>query len=90
MLDQLIIATEKALQKQKEVRSLLVQYKLAEQEAIKNSDDAKRVAKLIFLGNQVYTLIKDAHLGDYFSPQFIEELKTLSEIGEKQQIPSPK
>lgn len=89
-LDQLIVATEKALQRQKDLRVLLVQYKQAEQEAIKNSDDAKSVAKLITLGKEVYTAIKTAYLEDYFSPQFIEELKTLAEIGDKKQIPSPK
>jgi hypothetical protein len=89
-LDLLISATEKSLQRQKALKVLLVQYKQAEQEAIKNSDDAKSVAKLIACGKEVYSAIKTAYLEDYFSPQFIEELKTLADIGDKKQIPSPK
>jgi hypothetical protein len=90
LLDQLIAASEKSLQKQKELKTLLVKYKQAEQAAIKNHDDDKSVAALVLLAKQVYDAIKDAYLEDYFSAQFMEEITTLALIGEKKQIPSPK
>src|SRR5205085_4440035 len=77
-LDQLITATEENLQKEKALREILVKYKQIEMLAIKNPDDVDNLLKLVSLAKKARESIVDLALEDYFSPQFLEELKKLS------------
>lgn len=89
-LDQLIAATEDNLKKEKALREILVQYKQAEIEAIKNPDNIDNLLKLVSLAKKAREGISETSLDDYFSPQFIEELKKLSQISERKNVPAAK
>jgi hypothetical protein len=89
-LDQLITGTEQQLRKEKQLRELLLEYKKAESAAIKNPHDSDKLAKLVTLAKKAHEAITDTALDDYFTPQFLEELKKLSQISERKNVPAPK
>lgn len=89
-VDLLIQATEENLVRLKTVKELLADYKKAETIALKNEDDTDNLVKLVALAQKLQTQITDCGLQDYFSPQFLEELKKFSKLAEKKYIPKPK
>ena len=89
-LDQLIAGTEQSLKKEKELREILVEYKKAEVIAIKNPNDTDNLLKLVSLAKKAHQMIMDTSLDDYFAPQFLEELKKLSQISERKNVPAAK
>ena len=80
----------KNLQKEKALREILVKYKQIEMLAIKNPDDVDNLLKLVSLAKKARESIVDLALEDYFSPQFLEELKKLSQISAAKNVPAPK
>jgi hypothetical protein len=89
-LDGLITGTEENLRREKALQGILKEYKKAEAEAIKNPNDSDKLSKLVLLAKKAYGAIVEASLEDYFSPQFLEELKKLSQIAERKNVPAPK
>jgi hypothetical protein len=88
--DQLIGATEASLARLKSLRSLIVDYRQCELRAIQDPNDTDNLLKLITLAKQINTIVQDQALQDYYSPQFVEELKKFSQIAEKRNIPQAK
>ncbi len=89
-VDQLIKATEASLTRLKDLKTLLMQYKQAEVTAVKDPSDTDNLLTLVNLADDIQTIITDAALQDYFSPQFLEELKKFAKISEKKNIPQAK
>lgn len=89
-MDALIAATKASIKRQEALRDLLVQFKESEKKAILNPDDTDNLLQLVTLARQVKESINANFLQDYFSPQFIEELNTLSNISAKKNIPPAK
>lgn len=89
-IDQLIQATEASLTRLKSLKTLLVDYKKAEVQAVNNPKDTDNLLKLVTLASQIQTTITDSALQDYFAPQFLEELKKFAQISEKKNIPQAK
>ncbi len=89
-MDQLIKATEDSLVRLKSLRSLLAEYKKSEVIAVKNPNDTDNLLKLIDLAKQINDVIDEQAMQDYFSPQFLEEIKKFSEISLKKNIPQAK
>jgi hypothetical protein len=86
-IDRLIKATQEAIEKQKNVRGLLENYRKIEKECLQNPSDPDLLFKLADAGKLLFSQIQESGLKDYFKPEFIEELKKLKEISEKRTIP---
>ncbi|MBS0635212.1 MAG: hypothetical protein JSR37_07095 [Verrucomicrobia bacterium] len=89
-MDQLIQATESSLARLKNVRTKLVEYKKAENKAVKDPKDTDNLLKLVNLAKELQTDIDEGALEDYFTPQFLEELKKFAQISDKKNIPQAK
>lgn len=89
-IDLLIEATNANLSRLKELKVLLVEYKQAEVQALKDPNDSDNLQSLINLAKQIQDTITDSALQDYFAPQFLEELKKFAAIADKKNIPQAK
>jgi hypothetical protein len=86
-IDRLIKATQDAIEKQKNVRNLLENYRKIESNCLQNSSDPDLLFKLADAGKLLFNAIEESGLKDYFKPEFIVELKKLKDISEKRTIP---
>lgn len=89
-IDLLIEATNANLARLKALKVLLVEYKQAEVQALKDPNDSDNLLKLVNLAKQIQDTITDSALQDYFAPQFLEELKKFAAIADKKNIPQAK
>lgn len=89
-IDLLIEATNANLSRLKNLKVLLVEYKQAEVQALKDPNDSDNLVTLVNLAKQIQDTITDSALQDYFAPQFLEELKKFSAIADKKNIPQAK
>ncbi len=89
-MDMLIKATENSLVRLKALKTLIVEYKKCELKAINSPSDTDNLYKLVNLAKQIQEGINDSQLQDYFSQQFLDELKRFSEIANKKNIPQAK
>lgn len=89
-IDLLIEATNANLARLKSLKVLLVEYKQAEVQALKDPNDSDNLLKLVNLAKEIQDTINDSALQDYFAPQFLEELKKFAAIADKKNIPQAK
>ncbi|MCE5294109.1 MAG: hypothetical protein LLF94_05795 [Chlamydiales bacterium] len=89
-VDLLINATQENLSRLQELRVLLIEYKKSENIAVNKPSDTDNILKLVNLAKAIHEDIIDGGLEDYFTPQFIEEIKKFSEISAKKHIPQAK
>lgn len=89
-VDQLIDATKASLSRLTKIRSMLLEYKKAVIRAVKDPKDTDNLLKLVNLAKDLQDEIEEGALQDYFTPQFIEELKKFSQISDKKNIPQAK
>ena len=89
-VDLLIAASKANLERLNKIRSTLLEYKQAEIKAVKDPKDTDNLLKLVNLAKDLQDEIDEGALHDYFSPQFIEELKKFSQISNKKNIPQAK
>ena len=89
-IDNLLVATERAIENQKKLKTLIIEYKEVEKKAIARPDDIDAVSKLVFQAKKVYEAIAVSHLEHYFPQRFLQELEQLSQVADKNNIPSPK
>jgi len=89
-MDSLIRATEESLAQQKNIRVLLETYHQVENEAIAKPDNAAVLFRLAETGKKLYETIEAAYLADYFSADFMAELRKLKEIADKKTVPPAK
>ncbi len=86
-INELVHATEAALVRQKELRQLIGEYKLAEKASIDKPNDATLLFALAKAGKAVHLALEQSYLQDYFQPDFIQEVEKLCKIAEKKSIP---
>ncbi len=89
-VDLLIDATQENLARLKSLRTLIVEYKQAEIKAVKDPKDSDNLLKLVNDARKIQDIITESQLQDYFSSQFIEEIKKFSQISVKKNIPQAK
>ena len=87
-LDLLITITQENIEKQKKLRQLLINYREVEQSCIQNSNDPKLLLQLVSSAKKLHDGIDECYLHDYFRHEFLEELKKLTKLAEKKNIPS--
>lgn len=89
MLDSLISATKHNLETQKKLRSQIIEYQKAQAAYIMNPDDRDQLVKVIKQAYTVLETIKNNHLSQSFSQEFISELTLFAQVATKKGIPKP-
>jgi|GEM_PF-5734149 len=77
-LDFLIAATEKSLQRQKDLRERLVRFQELRTKSIADDNDLESLLKLSKSAYSLLDTIKEEHLIQIFEPAFIAELTLLA------------
>lgn len=89
LLDNLIEVTEKNLEAQKALKQQVQSYLALQNEYMKNPNDKDKTLKMVQEAYYLHEKIKEAHLTQAFSTDFISELIFFSEIANKRGIPKP-
>lgn len=88
-LDFLIEATEKSLQQQQKLRSLLKDYQKLQAQYLNQPDDNELLFQLIKSAYTILETIKTLHLETAFEPEFLSELTVLAKPAIKSGMPRP-
>ena len=85
-IDTLMKATQASLERQKQVREFIVNYKNIEKACVGKPNDSALLNQLAKAGKQTYEAIDENGLTDYFRPEFIRDLQKLKQIADKKTI----
>ncbi len=88
-LDTLIQATQQSLEGQKQLRTLIVEYKNIQTAYLKRMQDNDLLLTLVKSAHRTLKAIKENHLLPDFDPEFIDELTVLSQAATKRGVPKP-
>lgn len=86
-LDLLILATERSLESQKQLRAYIVDYQDAHDMFMKNPNDNDLLFNVVKAAHKTLKSIKDNNLTQNFDSDFIEELSVLAKPAKKRGIP---
>jgi hypothetical protein len=89
LLENLIGATEKHLQEQKELREQAHEYLALRADYLKNDQDKELLFKVAKKAYRVLDLIKENHLEQTFETSFLSELTLFAKFANKGGIPKP-
>jgi hypothetical protein len=88
-LEQLITATQKSLDEQKELLDLIKDYKESHQVFAQDSNNKKKASQMIEKAHLSYNFIQDHYLPHLFPSEFIKELKFFSQFASPTEISTP-
>lgn len=89
MLDDLITMTERSLNGEKQIKTLIIDYQKIQEQYLKNQNDKDLVVKMVRMAHRILIAIQENHLTQQFDPDFISELTLFSKIAAKKGIPKP-
>ena len=87
MIDQLILVTQKNLERQKQLRSEIAEYLDLQARYSENTEDKELSVKLVRKAKQVLEGIQNQHLTHAFDQEFISELSFFAGIAQKWDSP---
>ena len=82
-IDHLIEATEQKLQKQKELKGLMLAFHEQEERFFLGDQSKMHAAKMVHSAREILDIIKTSHLEHLFSSEYMEELALFSSIAGK-------
>jgi len=88
-LDNLIQITEQSLHNQQGLKKLMQEYQVVHDKIMQNPDNKEELFQMIKLAQRLLNSIKENHLANAFSQDFISELTVYSQIASKKGIPTP-
>lgn len=88
-LDRVIQATQQNLEKQKAIRNDLIEYMQLQDLYAANSKDNDHLLRMAKSANRLLEKIKENHLLQTFSSDFISELTIFAQLANKRGIPKP-
>ncbi len=88
-IDHIIEITKQNVEIQEKIRIELIDYQKINKEFLKNPDDKELLFEMIKKADHLFENIKQAHLTQIFSPEFLKELTLFSQIASKRGIPKP-
>lgn len=88
-LNHLIDATQTSLNDQKKLRLLMMDYQKAHERYLKDPDNKDTLLVLVQVAHRLFQSIKDNHLTQTFSQDFLNDLAVFSQIAQKRGIPRP-
>lgn len=88
-LDLLIQATQQSLEGQKQLREKIVEYQKIQESYLLHPKDNEILFRMIKSAYSTSQSIQENHLEHTFDPDFINELKVLSQVASKRGVPKP-
>lgn len=88
-ISHLIEITKQNAEIQEKIRVELIDYQKINKEFLKNPDDKELLFQMIKKADHLFENIKQAHLTQIFSSDFLKELTLFSQIASKRGIPKP-
>ncbi len=89
VVDQMINATSKQLETQKQMKELMLQLKLQREEFIQGNQTRSHTAKMVRTARQICELISSNHLEHLFAKDYMDELTFFSSIAGKSAVTRP-
>ena len=89
MLDNLIAATQKSLDKQKALKDLVAQYNRTQMDTLADTEDKELLLRTVKMAQRVLESIQENNLTHNFDSAFLSELTLLAQIGAKYGEPKP-
>lgn len=87
-IEHLVQATEKNLEKQKELLKSLEAFKLA-RERFRREESKEAAADVINLACNIKELLEENHLSGLFKAEFLSEVQVISKMAQRQTLPRP-
>lgn len=88
-IDQLIQNTELQLERQKQMRDLMVQFKKQRDEFVQGNQTKQHAGKMVRTARQIYEMINSNHLEHLFAKDYMDELQFFSSIAGKTAVSRP-
>jgi hypothetical protein len=89
IIDQLILATSKQLETQKQMKELMLQFKKQREEFIQGNQTKSHAGKMVRTARQIYEMITFNHLEHLFAKDYLDELTFFSSIAGKTTVTRP-
>ena len=89
MIDQLIHVTAQQLEKQKQMKELMLQFKKQREEFIQGNQTKAHAGKMVRTARQIYEMIMSDHLEHLFAKDYLDELTFFSSIAGKTAVKRP-
>lgn len=89
ILEQLIQTTEKQLEMQKRLKTLMVEFKNQQEQFVQGDQTKAHASQMVRTARQIYELIAINHIDYLFPKSYLEELAFFSSIAGKNKISKP-
>ncbi|SRR5581483_157569 len=89
IIDQLIIATTTQLEKQKQMKDLMLQFKKQREAFIQGDQSKAHAGRMLRTARQIYEMIAASHLEHLFAKDYLDELTFFASIAGKTAVTRP-
>jgi hypothetical protein len=89
IIDQLITATTAQLQKEKQLKELMLQFKKERETFVQGTQTRAHAGRMVRTARQIYELITANHLDHLFAEDYLDELTFFSSIAGKTAVSRP-
>jgi hypothetical protein len=89
IIDQLISATSRQLDMQKQMKELMLQFKRQREDFIQGNQTKSHAGKMVRTARQIYEMITSNHLEHLFAKDYLDELTFFSSIAGKTAVTRP-
>jgi len=89
IIDQMISATSRQLEMQKQMKELMMQFKKQREEFIQGNQTKSHAGKMVRTARQIYEMITSNHLEHLFAKDYLDELTFFSSIAGKAAVTRP-
>lgn len=89
VIEQLIAATSRQLEMQKQMKELMLQFKKQREEFVQGNQTKSHASKMVRTARQIYEMIASNHLEHLFAKDYLDELTFFSSIAGKAAVTRP-
>lgn len=89
IVDKLIASTQEQLNKQQQLKELMVQFQSKKEEFIQGLQTKAHTTRLVRLARQIYEMIRVNHFEHLFAKDYLDELQFFSSIAGKTTLSKP-
>jgi hypothetical protein len=89
IIEQLIIATSRQLEIQKQMKELMMEFKKQREEFIQGNQTKSHAGKMVRTARRIYEMITSNHLEHLFAKDYLDELTFFSSIAGKTAVTRP-
>ena len=89
IIDQMISATSRQLEMQKQMKELMMQFKKQREEFVQGNQTKSHAGRMVRTARQIYEMITSNHLEHLFAKDYLDELTFFSSIAGKAAVTRP-